>query len=87
LKEETGFIAKKWTYLGVVNPSTSVIDSPNYMYLAQGLTQTKSKQEGTETIKVIKLPLQKAVDLVMKNKIMHGASSIALLKIRSLKLK
>lgn len=86
LKEETGFIAKKWKYLGAIDPFTSIIDSPNYIYLAQDLIQTGSTPEGTEKIKIIKLSLKKAIDLVMKSKITHGASCVALLKIKDIKL-
>ena len=84
LREETGLIAKKWKYLGILNPFTSVINSSNYIYLAQNLTQLKSEQEGTETIEIVKLPLKKAINLVMKSKITHGATSVALLKIKDI---
>ena len=82
LEEETGLTAKKWTYLGVVDPFTSVIKSPNYIYLAQNLSQDKSKLEGTETLKIIKMPLKRAIELVMKSKITHGATCVALLKLK-----
>ncbi len=83
LKEETGLIAKKWIYLGVVDPFTSVINSPNHMYLAQNLIQTKSNQEGTESIKVIKMSFKKAIEMVISSKITHGASCVALLRIKA----
>ncbi len=87
LKEETGLVAKKWIYLGVVDPFTSVISSPNHMYLAENLTQKKSELDGTEILKVVKMPLKKAIDMVMKSKITHGATCVALLKIKDIKLK
>jgi len=87
LKEETGLVAQKWTYLGLENPLTTILISPNYMYLAQDLTQKEPDQEGTETIQVVKLPLRKALRMVMESRITHGASCVALLKIaRLLKL-
>ncbi len=83
LKEETGFVAKKWTYLGVVDPFTSILVSPNHIYLAEELTKGESEQEGTETIKIIKMPYDTALEMVMKSEITHGASCVALLKIKN----
>ena len=83
LKEETGLVAKKWTYLGVVDPFTTVVVSPNHMYLAQNLTQLKDNPEGTEKITVIKAPLTKAVDWVMKSKITHSATATLILKTKN----
>lgn len=37
LKEESGLVAGKWTYLGVIDPFTTVVTSPNHLYLAQDL--------------------------------------------------
>lgn len=83
LKEETGFSAKKWIYLGAVDPFTTVVHSPNYMYLAENLSRGKSHQEETEKIRVIKIPLKKALQWVKKSKITHSATCVALLKIQS----
>lgn len=80
LKEETGLIAKKWTCLGFVDPLANIVTSPNYMYLAQELTQSKAEPEGAEVIEVIKIPFRKAVEWVEKNKITHSASVILILK-------
>jgi ADP-ribose pyrophosphatase len=82
LKEETGLTAKIWTSLGVVDPFTTVIRSPNYMYCASGLSMGKSHREGTESIRVIKVPMRKALQWVKESKITHSATCVALLKIR-----
>ena len=80
LKEEAGLVAKKWTYLGVVDPFTTVVQSPNYMYLAQGLSQGKTEPEGTESIRIIKVPFKKALQWVKESKITHSATCVAMLK-------
>lgn len=80
LKEETGFNAKKWTDLGTLDPFTSVIKSENHMYLAQGLTKGKAAPEGTELIRVIKMPFKESLNMVKKSEITHGATVAALLK-------
>ncbi|MDD3793433.1 MAG: NUDIX hydrolase [Candidatus Gracilibacteria bacterium] len=80
LKEELGIIAENITYLGVVNPFTSVIKSKAYLYLAQDISFTKSKNDGTETIKLTKLPLQEVYNMVISGKITHGPSCVLILK-------
>lgn len=37
LQEEAGVRARRWTSLGVVNPFTTSINSPNYVFLARDL--------------------------------------------------
>ena len=86
LKEEAGLVAKKWTCLGVVDPFTTAVVSPNHIYLAQKLTQSKDEQEGTETIKVIKVPFERAVDWVMTSKVTHSATATLILKAKNCKL-
>ena len=83
LEEETGLAAKRWTYLGSVDPFTTVVNSPNHMYLARNLSLGKSHQEGTENIKVIKVPLKKAIQWIKKGKITHSATCVALLKVQN----
>lgn len=84
LKEETGFSARKWTYLGFINPLTSVLSSPNHMYLAQRLSVGKKSLEGTEKIVLHKMPFKKAMQMIDSGKISHAATIVALLKIREL---
>lgn len=80
LKEETGITANEWIDLGVIDPFTNVIVSPNYMFLAKGLEFSKSNPEGTESIKVIKVSMKEAIQWVMESKITHGATTTLILK-------
>lgn len=82
LKEETGLTAKKWISLGKVNPFTTIVNSPNYMFLATNLRKTKNCLEGGEKIKLIKLPFFQAVKMVLTGKITHSASCVLILKAR-----
>ncbi len=77
LLEETGCTAKTWTELGMVNALTSIIRSPVYLFLAQELTKT---QEPEADIEQIKVPLEKAVEMVMNSEITLGPSCVAILK-------
>ncbi len=80
LREETGLRAKKWTYLGVVDPFTSKVFSRTYMYLAEGLSQGKADLEAQETLTVVKVPFKRAVQWVMESKITHSGTCVAILK-------
>lgn len=80
LKEELGIEAKEWIDLGLVNPFTSVIASPAYLFLAKNLKFTKRNQEGTEIITLKKFKLGEAVKMVLDSKITHGPSCVLILK-------
>lgn len=80
LKEETGITAKKWTTLLRMNPSNSVSDEECVIYVAEDLTFGESLLEDTEAdLKVKKLPLQEAIDMVMRGHIRDSMSMIGLL--------
>lgn len=80
LKEETGITAKKWTTLLRMNPSNSVSDEECVIYVAEDLTFGDSLLEDTEAdLKVKKLPLREAIDMVMRGHIRDSMSMIGLL--------
>ncbi len=80
LKEELGIKAKQWISLGVTDPLTAALNSPVKLFLAKGLTFTKASPESNEQIEMIKLPFEKVVEMVMKNKITHAQSCVLILK-------
>ena len=80
LEEELGFQAGEWTYLGLVNPFTSVIHSPSHLFLARKLEMTKTHHEGTEVITPLKMKFDEALHLVLESKITQGATSVLILK-------
>lgn len=84
LKEEAGLIAKKWVYLGSVDPFTTVVVSSNHLYLAKDLIQSEDSQEKTEKIKIIKVPFKKVFDWVIKSKITHSATVALVLKVKEI---
>jgi len=82
LKEEAGITAEEIISLGRIDPFTSVVNSANYLYLAQGLEFGESEPEGTEVIEIIKVPYQQALAWAMDSTITHGASAATILKAR-----
>ncbi|HEX9424268.1 MAG TPA: NUDIX hydrolase [Pyrinomonadaceae bacterium] len=80
LREELGIEAAQWINLGLVDPFTSVIHSPATLFLARKLSLVRPEPEGAELIKVLKLELREAVQMVLKSEITHGPSCIVILK-------
>lgn len=80
LKEETGLIAKKWTYLSRIHTSNSVCNEEGHIYLAQELTQGDAEPEDTEDLRLRKIHLSDALQLVMDNKITDSLSIVGIMK-------
>lgn len=80
LQEELGITAKDWRDMGSVDPFTASILSPTQMYLAQDLTFGPQSLEGTETIELVKMPMEEAVRRVFSSEITHGPSALLILK-------
>jgi 8-oxo-dGTP pyrophosphatase MutT (NUDIX family) len=80
LAEEIGVTSDKWTYLGFVDPFTSVIKSRNHIFLAENLHYWKAHPDDGEVIKTIKIPFTNALELVYSGQISHAASVVWLLR-------
>lgn len=80
LSEELGFEAEEWTDFGFVNPFTTIIESPNYLFMARKLhTVDKAPDEG-EILRTVRMPIEQALSMVMASEINHAASSVLILK-------
>jgi ADP-ribose pyrophosphatase len=80
LGEELGLVAAEWVDLGVLNPFTTVINSPNHMFLARTLSQTRRSPDSGEKLEIVKLPFAEALHSVLRGVITHGASCVVILK-------
>ncbi|MUL37205.1 NUDIX hydrolase [Gloeocapsopsis dulcis] len=80
LEEEIGIKASELINLGVVDLDTSIVSCSMQLFLAKQLIKTEANQEGTETIKTLHLPLEKAMQMVMDSTITHAASCVLILK-------
>lgn len=80
LREELGLEAGQWINLGRVDPFTTIVHSPNYMFLALDLRVTRQSPDEGEVLHVLKIPLQEAVEMVIRGEITHSASCVLILK-------
>jgi 8-oxo-dGTP pyrophosphatase MutT (NUDIX family) len=80
LREETGLLAARWTRISRLHTSNSVTDEEGFVFLAEDLTQADWEPEETEDLRLWKLPLAQAIELVMNDTITDAISVAGLLK-------
>jgi ADP-ribose pyrophosphatase len=80
LQEEAGLIAAHWDDLGRLDPFTTVVRSPNHMFVARGLTVVDATPDPGEHLELVEMKFSDALELVMRGEITHGASCTTILK-------
>lgn len=80
LHEETGASAAEYISLGKLLPSPGYTNEIIHLYLAKGLTYGKQQPDEDEFLDVVKLPLEKAVQMVMSGELKDSKTQVALLK-------
>jgi 8-oxo-dGTP pyrophosphatase MutT (NUDIX family) len=78
LREETGISADRWTYLGEAHLSNSATNEVGAVFLAEGLTFGAAEPDGTELLRVWRLPLARAVEMAMTGEISDALSIVGL---------
>jgi 8-oxo-dGTP pyrophosphatase MutT (NUDIX family) len=85
LKEETGFVAAKWTEIMKLHTSNSITDEVGYVLLAEELTAGEAEPEETEDLQLMKLPLTEAIEMALDGRITDAISVAGLLKVALMK--
>lgn len=80
LLEEVGCEAEEYINLGKFYPTCGYVDEIIYLYLAKGLKFGEQSLDEDEFLNVEKIPLEKAVGMVMANEIPDGKTQAAILK-------
>lgn len=80
LKEETGCTCDEFKYLGYLIPTPAYDCEIIHMYLARGLHHGDQKLDADEFLDVKKIPLKKAVEMIMNNEIEDAKTQVAILK-------
>lgn len=84
LREETGAVAQEYLDIGKFYPTPGYCGEIIHMYAAKGLTFTDLDPDEDEFLAVERIPLQKAVDMVLNNEIRDGKTQTAILKVAEL---
>lgn len=86
LLEETGYTSDNWLYLGGSRESSSKLTNTMHLFLAQNCFKTsEQKLDDTESIDLLKIPFNKAVDMVMIGEIIANSTAHLILKVARLK--
>lgn len=80
LREETGAIAKKYTFIGKMLGSPAILSETVHMYLAEDITFGETELDEDEFIEVVKIPLSELYRMVMAGEIDDSKTQIAVLK-------
>ena len=73
LLEETGYQAKEWLKIGVVNPNPALFNNRCYTFLAQDIEKVSDPTpDQTEDIEVVLIPLADIPELILKGEIDHA---------------
>lgn len=85
LREETGAEAEKFIFLGELYPTPGYCGEVIYMYAATGLSFGEQNPDDDEFLEVERVPLEKAVEMIMSGEIKDAKTQAAVLKIKLLK--
>ena len=80
LKEETGAVADKMTYLGKFYPTPAYSDEVIHMYLATGLTFGETHPDEDEFLETERIPLETLKDMVMRGEIPDSKTQVCVLR-------
>lgn len=85
LREETGAVAERYTFLGELASTPALIDEKIYMYLAEGITFGERKLDEDEFLDVELVPLSELYEMVMRGEIKDAKTQLAILKTANLR--
>lgn len=85
LKEETGATAENYIDLCPLYPSPGYVNEIIWCYLATGLTFGEQNTDEDEFLDVLRIPLEKAVEMVLTGEIKDAKTQIAVLKVKVLR--
>ncbi len=80
LREETGAVCERLTYMGLYYPSPAILDEKIYMYMAEGLTFGETEFDEDEFLEIVKIPIEELKDAVLNGQIRDGKTQSAVLR-------
>lgn len=83
-REETGTTAEEYRYLGEVYPTPGYVDEIIRLWACRVKDRGEMDLDDDEFLEVEKIPLQKAVEMVLQNEIRDAKTQIGILKTKFL---
>ena len=84
LREETGYTAQNFTYIGDFYPSPAILSENISMYVATGLQKGEQDLDEDEFLDVVKVPFDEVVRMILNNEITDGKTQTAVMKTKLL---
>lgn len=78
LLEETGYTARDWQYMATLHPCIGYSNERIVLYLATGLEAGAHQRDEDESLEVLTMPLDEAMDAMRHGLITDGKTMIAL---------
>jgi ADP-ribose pyrophosphatase len=85
LREETGATSDNFVFLGELYPSPGYVNEVIYMYYADNLTYGECDPDDDEFLDLVKIPFERAVEMVVSGEIKDAKTQAAILKVAYLK--
>lgn len=85
LREETGCIAENYADLGKFYPTPGYCGEIIYLYVGWNLKEAEMNLDEDEFLEVEKIPLDKAVDMVMNGEIRDGKTQALVMRVAEMK--
>ena len=80
LREETGALSGKLTYLGKFYASPAILDECIHMYLAEELEFGEDDLDEDEFIEVVRIPMEELVEMIIKGEIIDAKTQSGVLR-------
>ena len=80
LREETGYTAETYTFIGELYPSPAILSENIHMYIATGLRKGEQELDEDEFLDVVKVPFNKVVEMILNGEIPDAKTQTAVLK-------
>ncbi|MBE6702548.1 MAG: NUDIX hydrolase [Ruminococcaceae bacterium] len=81
LREETGYVPTRITYIGDFYSSPAILDERIRMFFAEGLMRDEQQLDDDEFLEVFTMPLKALVDEILAGHISDGKTQAAALKV------
>ena len=80
LREETGFTAESWDFLGAIETSPGFLTEKLHLYLARGITKREMHLDEGEFLEPLTLPLEEAAAMAADGRISDAKTMAVLLR-------
>ena len=82
LLEETGYVAREWSRIGIVHTTVAFTDEGIDLFVARGLEFRGQQLDQGEFLETLKVPFDEAVEMVRDGRITDSKTSVALLWVK-----